>query len=147
MNDNLVVVGERVEKKVRFSPEEIMNFARMTFDENPLHSDRKAAQRAHFGEIIAAGQHTSALMMGLAATHFSRGDDGIAREMLCLNFNFAFKLPVFAGQAMSLEWKVTSAVWNSKLDGVLAHIDGQAAASPDEPAVIGRGTILVKPAG
>jgi acyl dehydratase len=145
--DRLVKAGERVAKTVRFSHEDIVAFARMTFDRNPLHFDKEAARRARFDEIIAAGQHTSALMMGLAATHFSRRDDGVPREMLCLNFNFAFKHPVFAGQDVTLEWNVTSALWNSKLGGVLAHIDGQAAASPSNPAVIGRGTILVKEAG
>jgi hypothetical protein len=47
-------------------------------------------------------------MIGLVASHFSRNDDGIERELLCLNFNFAFKAPVFAEQELLLSWRVAS---------------------------------------
>ncbi|MFX8051614.1 MaoC family dehydratase, partial [Acinetobacter baumannii] len=86
---------------------------RLTGDTNPLHHDVQAAQRARHGEIIASGQQTTALMIGLAASHFSRADDGHARELLCLNFNFAFKAPVFAEQELVLHWRVASVEWNA----------------------------------
>jgi len=142
--DHLVAEGETIAKTVQVSREEILAFARMSHDENPLHTDTQVAQRARFGEIIASGQHTAAMLMGLLATHFSRRDDGVQREMLCLNMNFAFKGPVFAGQDLQLQWKVAGAQWNSKLQGVLAHLDGSAFVTHDKPAVVGRGTILVK---
>ena len=63
---------------------------------------------ARFGEIIASCQQTAAGLMGMLATHFSRHDDGVPREMLCLNMNFAFKAPVFAGQDLQLRWRVTN---------------------------------------
>ena len=34
-------------------------------------------------------------MSGLAASHFSRRDDGVPRAMLCLNFNFSYKAPIY----------------------------------------------------
>lgn len=142
--EHLIGVGETTSKAVRLSRDEIIAFARMSHDANPLHSDMQAAQRARFGEIIASGQHTAAMLMGLLATHYSRSDDGVKREMLCLNMNFAFKGPVFADQDVTLQWKVSAAQWNSKLHGVLAHLDGHASVSPGKPAVVARGTILVK---
>ena len=45
-------------------------------------------------------------MMGVAASHFSRSDDGVRRQMLGLNFNFAFKAPVRAGEDVRIEWRV-----------------------------------------
>ncbi len=144
LNDNVVAVGEAITKTLRYTREDIAKFARMTYDENPLHHDVQAAERARFGEIIAAGQHTSAIMMGLMATYFSRSDDGVRREMLCLNFNFSYKQPVFADQDLDIVWRVTSTQYNSKLGGMLVHIDGTATATPHKPSVIGRGTILVK---
>jgi len=141
----LVVVGERITRTIRYSREDIAHFARLTFDYNPLHYDAQAAGRAQFGEIIAPGQQTSAIMMGLVATYFSRDDDGLKRQMLCLNFNFAYKLPVFAEQDLVLGWTVASVEWNSKLGGQLAHLDGVAEVVPERPSVIARGTILVKP--
>jgi acyl dehydratase len=142
--DKLVLVGEEVTKTLRYTREDIAKFAHMTFDSNPLHIDVEVARRARFGDVIAAGQHTSAIMMGLVATYFSRSDDGIAREMLCLNFNFSYKQPVFADEDIHIVWRVSAVSRNSKLGGMLAHLDGSAAASPTKPSVIGRGTILVK---
>ena len=85
-------------------------------------------------------------MIGLAASHFSRADDGHARELLCLNFNFAFKAPVFAEQELVLHWRVASVEWNAALGGWLAHIDGNATVRCAHPCVVGRGTLLVRAA-
>ena len=73
----------------------------------------------------------------------ARSTDGTLRHMLCLNVNFAFKAPVFAEQDVNLRWRVATAAWNRSLGGMLAHLDGQAWAVADTPAVIARGTILV----
>ncbi len=140
----VIAPGETVSKTLRFTREDIIAFARMSHDQNPLHLDARAAQRARFGEIIASGQHTASILMGMLATHYSRDTDGVKREMLCLNMNFAFKGPVFADQEVALHWKVATAVWNSKLQGVLAHLDGAASVVEGKPLVIARGTILVK---
>ena len=142
-NSHLIEVGERLSRTVRYSREEIATFARMTFDENPLHLDNQVAQRARFGEIIASGQHSSAVMMGMLATYFSRADDGIARQMLCLNMNFSFKSPVFADQDLTLTWLVSSLEWKAKLGGQLAQMDGAARIGAGKPLIIARGTILV----
>ena len=145
--DKLVWAGETVARSIRFSREDIAAFARISFDENPLHVDTQAAQRARFGEVIASGQHTAAVLMGLLATHYSRTDQDAAREMLCLNMNFAFKGPVFADQELTLDWRVATVEWNTKLDGALAHLDGRAAVLRTQPAVVARGTILVRQVG
>jgi acyl dehydratase len=140
----LIRVGETCERVIRFTRDDIATFARLTGDTNPLHFDVQAAQRARHGEIIASGQQTTAQMIGLVASHFSRNDDGIERELLCLNFNFAFKAPVFAEQDLLLSWRVASVEWNATLDGWLAHADGRAMVPHSHPCVIGRGTLLVK---
>jgi acyl dehydratase len=145
-SEHLIGEGETITRTIRVSRDEIVAFARMSHDENPLHTDARVAQRARFGEIIASGQHTAAILMGMLATHYSRTDDGVKREMLCLNMNFAFKGPVFADQDLQLQWKVSNAQWNGKLQGVLAHIDGSAVVG-GKPAVVARGTILVKECG
>ncbi|KQW46198.1 MULTISPECIES: MaoC family dehydratase [unclassified Roseateles] len=140
----LIRVGDSCERVVRFTREDIATFARLTGDTNPLHHDVQAAQRARHGEIIASGQQTTAQMIGLVASHFSRSDDGLERELLCLNFNFAFKAPVFAEQELVLHWRVASVEWNNSLGGWLAHLDGRATVRNAHPCVVGRGTLLVK---
>jgi acyl dehydratase len=130
---------------MRYSRDDIEKFARLTLDENPLHRDAALARRAGFDDVIAAGQHTSAIMMGFMATHFARHDDGVRREVLCLNFNFSYKLPVKPDRELLLRWSVATVVWNSKLGGMLAHLDGNATQEgASAPSVVGRGTILVK---
>jgi acyl dehydratase len=142
--DRLIAAGETLSKIVHISREEIVAFAQMSHDANPLHTDLQVAQRGRFGGIIASGQHTAAILMGMLATYFSRQDDGVRREMLCLNMNFSFKGPVLAESDVTLQWKVSNVQWNSKLQGLLAHLDGSATGVDGKVAVVGRGTILVK---
>jgi acyl dehydratase len=142
----LVAVGERVSLATRYSREDIARFATLTLDRNPVHHDGAAARRTGLPDVIASGQHTSALMSGLAASHFSRRDDGVPREMLCLNFNFAYRAPIFADHDVTLEWTVAHTEWNQSLGGVIAQLDGRALVG-GVPAVIARGTVLVRRAG
>lgn len=143
LHDKLIHVGERITKTVRFTREDIAAFARMSLDANPLHLDAQVAQRARFGEVIASGQQTVAMLMGVLASYFSRADDGVARQMVCLNMNFAFKRPVFADQEIELQWVVASVEWNARLGGVIAHLDGRAAVGRTSPSVVARGAILL----
>jgi acyl dehydratase len=139
----LVHVGERIELVTRYTREEISRFATLTLDSNPVHHDRAAAQRAGMPDVIASGQHTSALMSGMAATYFSRGDDGLPRDMLCLHFNFAYREPIFADSEVTLKWMVSSTEWNNSLNGVIAQLEGKATIS-NALAVVARGTVLVR---
>lgn len=138
-----VAVAESCERVVSFSRASIAEFARLTGDANPLHLDPEAAARAHHGRIIASGQQTTSNLIGLAATHFARRCGHFARELLCLNFNFAFKAPVFADDPVQLSWTVASVEWHPKLEGWLAQADGKAV-SHARLCVVGRGTLLVK---
>jgi acyl dehydratase len=142
----LIRSGETFSTQLRYTREQIVQFARLTGDANPLHHDRQAAERASFGEIIASGQHTASQMMGLVASHFSRRDDGVPREMLCLNFNFAFRAPVFAEQDIAITWRVTEVERSTSRGGYIGHVDGQAKVA-GKPVVISRGTVLVRRAG
>jgi acyl dehydratase len=138
----LIRLGESFHSELRFTREQIEQFARLSGDTNPLHFDRLAAERANFGEVIASGQQTASHMMGLVASHFSRRSDGIPREMLCLNFNFAFKAPVFAEQLISIHWRVSNIESSHRRGGFIGHVDGHASVA-GKPCVIGRGTVLV----
>jgi acyl dehydratase len=138
----LIRASEEFHARIRYSREQIIQFARLTGDHNPLHHDRQAAERASFGEIIASGQQTASQMMGVVATHFSRRDDGVLREMLCLNFNFAFKAPIFAEQEIVIVWRVSSLERSDRHGGWIGHLDGTASIA-GRPCVVSRGTVLV----
>ena len=139
----LVRVGERIDHVAHYTRDEISRFAMLTLDTNPVHHDREAAVEAGLPDVIASGQQTSALMSGLAASHFSRATDGVARSMLCLHFNFAYREPIFAGSDVAMRWIVSSTEWNAGLDGVIAQLDGKASVA-NVPAVFARGTVLVR---
>jgi acyl dehydratase len=139
----LVTPGERVTRTVRYSRDDIARFAALTHDTNPVHHDAAAAGRAGHADVIASGQQTSGLLSGLAAAHFSRDDDGLAREMLCLNFNFAYRAPIFAERDIALEWTVSRTEWNETLGGEIAELEGGATVEGGR-AVVARGTVLVR---
>jgi len=143
VGDRLIRVGEKLSRTLRYSRDDIAAFARLSNDQNPLHHDAVVAQRARFGEIIASGEQTAAILMGMLATHFSRRDDGVRREMLTLNMNFAFKSPIFAEREVTLGWQVSTVQWSGRLKGWLAHLDGSAGTTRQPPAIVARGTIIV----
>jgi acyl dehydratase len=141
-----VRVGERCSRSVQFTREAIAEFARLSGDANPLHFDADAAAHSRHGRVIAAGQHTTSQLIGLAATYFSRGHgaaDGELRELLCLNFNFALKSPVFADETVELTWAVSSIEWSGRLQGWLVQADGTAGAA-QRLCVVARATLLIK---
>jgi acyl dehydratase len=143
VGDRLIRVGEKLGRTLRYSRDDIAAFARLSNDQNPLHHDALVAQRARFGEIIASGEQTAAILMGMLATHFSRHDDGVRRGVLTLNMNFAFKSPIFAEREVALAWQVANVQWSGKLKGWLAHLDGSAGIAHQPPAIVARGTIIV----
>jgi acyl dehydratase len=138
-----IAIGETFHRSVRYSIEQIAAFARLAGDANPLHHDSVRAGAARHGRIIASGEQTSAQLMGLAASSLARLDSDAPSEVLCLNFNFAFKAPVFAETPIELQWTVTAVEWRESLGGWITQIEG--AASCDGVAcVVARGTLLVK---
>jgi acyl dehydratase len=130
---------------MRFDRAAVAAFAHLTGDANPLHFDTAAAERSRHGRVIASGQHTTSLLIGLAATYFSRGadPDTPTREVLSLNFNFALKHPVFADEDAELAWVVSSTEWSGRLQGWLVQADGSVTAG-ERLCVVARATLLIK---
>jgi len=139
-------VGERFGRSLRYSAAQIAEFALLSGDTNPLHQDSSAVRASQFKGPIASGQQSAAVMMGLVASHFSRQDDGMRREMLCLNFNFAFKSPLVADAQIDMRWIVSAVEFNSRLGGWVGSLNGSAV-SGGVDCVVGRGTVLVRNLG
>jgi acyl dehydratase len=69
-----VQVGSRhASPSVQVTEAEILAFAR-AYDPQPMHVDRKAAERGPFRGLIASGWHTAALVMRLVADAHPFGD-------------------------------------------------------------------------
>src|ERR1700730_594906 len=67
-----IAVGERIELgRHTFAAEEIKAFA-LRYDPQPFHVNEAAAQRSHYGRLIASGWHTGAVFMRLNIEHRQR---------------------------------------------------------------------------
>lgn len=139
----LIRAGEEIRAQIRYTREQITQFAHLTGDMNPLHHDRQAAERTGFGEIIASGQQTASQMMGVAATHFSRADDGVARELLCLDCQFSFPAPIFAADDVQIAWRVAEIERCTRRGGFIGRLEGEACVG-GRVCVSGRAVVLVR---
>ena len=89
---------ERFSSQVRLSPSAVADYARAAGDDNPVHHDPSFAAATRFGRLIASGTHTTALLLGLTAAHFSRNG-----AMVGLEFWVRFRRPVYADETIGLE--------------------------------------------
>ena len=139
-------VGDAIKRTDRYSREDIEAFALACRDRNPLHSSAAQAQLSRFGEVIASGQHTSSMLLGLATSHFARPLDAPASEVLVLHVNFAFSGPVFANEDVHLTWQVMEIARNAKLGGHVLLLNGGARTARPKQALVARASLLVKSA-
>jgi acyl dehydratase len=136
--------GHTIERADRYSREDIVAFAAACRDSNPLHTDDALAQRSRFGEVIASGQHTSSMLLGLLISHFTRDAEPRPAEVLLLHVNFAFRGAIFANEDVRLHWRVSEVSWNAKLGGHVLMLEGGAATARARPALVARATLLIK---
>lgn len=137
-------VGQLITRTDRYSREAIEAFAAACNDHNPLHSDRARAEHSRFGEVIASGEQTSSMMMGLATSHFARPRADVATEVLVLHVNFAFRAPVLANEDVHLRWQVTEVSWNSRQQSHVIVLVGECSTARAKPALVARASLLVK---
>ncbi|HKC13251.1 MAG TPA: MaoC family dehydratase, partial [Vicinamibacteria bacterium] len=93
--------GERFSSDVTLTPTIVAEYARAAGDNNPVHHDSEFAKLTRFGHLIASGTHTTALLLGLTASHFSQRG-----AMVGLEFWVRFRRAVFADERIRLEWLV-----------------------------------------
>lgn len=64
--------GERFSTELTLSPAVVAAYANVAGDDNPVHHDPEFATSTRYGRLIASGTHTTALLLGLTASHFSK---------------------------------------------------------------------------
>jgi acyl dehydratase len=133
-----VLVGERITEEARFSKEEIVEFARLAGDFNPLHHDEEFAKSTRFGGIIASGTQTASRFMGMTATHFSKRGASLGLE-----FTLRFAGPVHPEERLEMVWEVVEVTHKPKLNGEIVKIDGRVTNPAGEVVLTGTGTVLV----
>ena len=123
---------------VVLSTETVAKFALAAGDTNPIHHDPAFAQSTRYGRLIASGTHTTALILGLTASHFSRHG-----AMVGLEFSVKFYKPVYADETIQLEWLVIKVTASQKLRGDIVELRGRIRNQQKQTALGATGRVLV----
>jgi acyl dehydratase len=119
-------------------PASVAEYAHAVGDTNPVHHDPAFAASSRYGRLIASGTHTTALLLGLTASHFSKNG-----SMVGLEFWVRFRRPIFADETVELEWLVIKVSPNAKLNGDVVELRGRIRGENGETALGARGRVLV----
>jgi len=129
---------ERFSSEIALTPQSVAAYARAAGDDNPVHHDAGFVATTRFGRLIASGTHTTALLLGLTASHFSKKG-----AMLGLDFWVQFRRPVYADETIRLEWLVVRVTPNEKLKGEVVELRGRIKGQDGRTALGAKGRILV----
>src|SRR5512140_655267 len=129
---------ERFSAEVALTPAMTSAQAHALGDENPVHHDPAFAATTRYGRPIASGPHTSGLLLGLTASHFSKRG-----AMVGLEFWLRFRRPIYADETIQLEWLVVKVTPNEKLRGDIVDLRGRIRGQDGRTALGAKGRVLV----
>ncbi len=129
---------ERFSSEITLTPAMVGAYAQAAGDDNPVHHDPRFAAATRYGRVIASGTHTTALLLGLTASHFSKKG-----AMVGLEFWVRFRKPVFADETIRLEWLVVKVTPNERLRGDIVELRGRIRGQDGETALGAKGRVLV----
>lgn len=129
---------ERFSSQVTLTPSTVGAYAEAAGDDNPVHHDAAFAASTRYGRLIASGTHTTALLLGLTASHFSKRG-----AMVGLEFWVRFRRPIYADETIRLEWLVVKVTPNAKLGGDIVELRGRIKSESGLTALGAKGRVLV----
>jgi 3-hydroxybutyryl-CoA dehydratase len=129
---------ERFSAQVSLDPGTVSAFAHQVGDTNPVHHDADLAAKSRFGRLIASGPQTTAHLLALTASHFSKRG-----AMLGLEFWVRFRRPVYADETITVEWLVVSVKPDARLGGDVIDLRGRVRKENGVTAVGAKGRILL----
>jgi acyl dehydratase len=132
--------GERFASEVTLTTTTVAEYARAAGDNNPVHHDTEFARSTRFGRLIASGTHTTALLLGLTASHFSQRG-----PMVGLEFWVRFNRAIYVDERIRLEWLVIRVTANQKLGGDVVELRGRIRGQDGTTSVGAKGRVLVTP--
>ena len=98
-------IGETAKLQHKISRDEIVQFANLTGDKNPVHLDRKYAQTTIFKDCIAHGMFVVSLISKALGMQLP------GPGAIYLNQSVNFLKPVYVGDILTVEVEITE--WNS----------------------------------
>ena len=129
---------ERFSAEITLTPALVATYAQAAGDTNPVHHDPEFAAATRYGRLIASGTHTTALLLGLTASHYSeRG------AMVGLEFWVRFRRPIYADETILLEWLVVKVTPNENLKGDIVELRGRIRGQNGVTALGAKGRVLI----
>src|SRR5689334_6183748 len=129
---------ERFSTEITLTPSIVAAYAAAAGDTNPVHHDAEFAASTRYQRLIASGTHTTALLLGLTASHYSQRG-----AMVGLEFWVRFRRPIYADETIRLEWLVVRVVPNAKLSGEIVELRGRITDRNGVTALGAKGKVLV----
>jgi len=129
----VAAVGETATHKVRITDETIDAFAELSGDTNPIHLDDEYAAETMFGERVAHGILSAAVVSGALAS--------LSGDIIYLSQDLTFESPVRPGETVMADVEVVEAVGG---DRVRVTTDAFVR-TRDERVVTGEATVLSVP--
>jgi acyl dehydratase len=129
---------ERFASDVTLTPAMVSTYASAAGDTNPVHHDTAFAAATRYARPIASGTFTTALLLGLTASHYSK-----SAAMVGLEFWVRFRRPIYADETIRLEWLVVKVTPNPKLGGDVVDLRGRIRNQSGHTALGAKGRILV----
>jgi acyl dehydratase len=123
-----MTIGYRFERRIRWTRDDIVAFAREVGDLNPLHHDDAYAATTRFGGLIASGAHTIAYMMALCGAQASKDRPGVG-----LDFNFRLLDAVHPDEEIILRWEIAAIEPSVRPKGEIVTLRGEAVSADGRP--------------
>ena len=67
---SVLKIGDKLKKARVFARKDLVEFSKVSFDENPLHLDSEFARNAGFRDVIVPGMLVATLFPRIIASHF-----------------------------------------------------------------------------
>lgn len=103
-----IFVGHSFSASHTFEKAQTGAFALSAGDTNPLHHDENFALSGGYDTLVVSGTHTTALLMGLTASHFAG-----SHSVVGLSFFVELRRPVLVDATVSMVWHVTAVTANT----------------------------------
>ena len=129
---------DRFSAEYSLTPASVAEQALAVGDDNPIHHDAEFAAGTRYGRPIASGTHTTALLLGLTASYFSKG-----MSMVGLDYWVGFKRPIYADETITMEWLVIRVTPKKKLGGSIVELRGRILGQDGKTSLGAKGRLLV----
>jgi len=95
-------------------------YAAAAGDTNSVHHAPTFAATTRYRRLIASGTHTTALLLGLTAPHYSQHG-----AMVGLECWVRFRRPIYADETMRVAWLVVRVTPHARLKGDIVELCGR----------------------